>query len=124
VQAVEVDEMAVSGRSKRLGALVLVAVLGIGAVVLIKPGSSGTATGTQRPVFGITEAQAIEIATRTSIASGEVSAGASAGYNEKLGRWVWHVSWAYSAGPTSAEYCEILVDYQSGEILDRYCVVA
>jgi hypothetical protein len=102
----------------------LVAVLGVGAVVVMKPGPSGTATGTERPAGGISEQRAIEIATATSHASGPVVAGASSMYDVRFGRWVWFVSWSYSAGPTSAEYCRILVDYQTGEILDRQCVVA
>jgi len=87
-----------------------------------QPRGDGTPNTTHLPSGGITIEKAIDIATRTSAANGDVSAAASPGYDERLGRWVWRVHWAYSAGPTSGEFCDIWVDMYTGEILDRECV--
>jgi hypothetical protein len=116
------------GSRKRRAAVVVVPVLlGICALAVYaavaQPGGVGPSSAsspTPRPT--ISSQQAIDIATRTSAANGEVSAVASPGYDERLGSWVWRVRWAYSAGPTSGEFCDVWVDLYTGEILDRQCV--
>ncbi len=74
------------------------------------------------PGNGISEARAIVIAMRQSAANGDIQPSARLEFDRNQERWVWHVSWAFSAGPTSGEYCDILVDYFSGEVVGRNCM--
>jgi hypothetical protein len=89
-----------------------------------RPDPHASSCGSYGPAGPITRQQAIEIATGLSAFNGQIVPSTTAGYDERFGRWVWHVSWAYSAGPTSGESCDVVVDYNTGRILDRACAHA
>jgi hypothetical protein len=89
-----------------------------------RPDPHASSCGSYGPAGPITREQAIEIATRLSAVNGPIMPRATGGYDERFGRWVWHVSWAYSAGPTSGEFCEVVIDSNTGRILDHACVHA
>ena len=100
------------------------------ALLILVEGSVGACVGTPKGFesawswvsIGITRERAIEIATGVSAVNGSISPVAYSGFDTSRFRFVWRVSWAYSAGPTSGEYCDVMVDYFTGEILDRSCV--
>ena len=114
-----------SGR-RQVAAIAIAALLCVGGFALFRaatePSRHGTPSGPELPAGGITEAMAIEIATRTSAVNGEISPGASVRYDDRFTRWICPVSWSYSAGPTSGEFCQIVIDFVDGRILDRQCI--
>ena len=124
--------MAGSGRRKRLGvlALAVVAVMGVGAVVVMRPGPLATATrtvtGSERPAGGITRERAIEIASGISAGQkpADFRASAEAKFDPAYARWTWHVSWGIYASPTGSNGCDMVVDLLTGEILHRQCWIS
>jgi hypothetical protein len=117
-------------------AVALVVALGIGAVALIRSGGSppgsaapaqhGTPTGTERPTGGITQEEAIVIASGidSDQRPPDFRATAEAQYDDGYGRWTWHVSWGDYASPTGSSGCDMILDLMTGEILHRQCWVS
>jgi hypothetical protein len=116
------------GFGKRgIAAVATLTLIGICALALYMtsagPGGAGPgSTANPTPGPTISAQQAIEIVLQGSYVNGDVSARATPGFEEQLGRWAWRVTWSYSAGPTAGAWCEVWVDMYTGEILDRKCV--
>jgi hypothetical protein len=135
VGRVEWDENSPQDRSgsipgKRLAivAIALLIPLAIGGILLIRaagePARYGTPNGTDLPAGGITREMAIDIATEgTQLPDGSFVS-ASAGFDTERGLWVWVVSYGYSAGPTSGSGASVVIDFFTGEVLDRQLVVS
>ena len=126
-------------RPTRLVAVVALAaliVLGVGTVVVFRPGatapSAATASRTASqapdssaiPTGGVTRERAIEIALQGKGRGENVVSSASAAFSHLYNRWLWSVTWSYVAGPTAGEGCRVVIDFFSGEILDQQCWVS
>jgi len=125
------------GRRRAIVAIALATMLGIGGLALIgslaQTDRYGTPAGTNPPAGGITSERAIEIAsgTKSSQAPSDFRASAQAQFDwgyarwtRGFARWTWHVSWGVYAGPTGSTGCDMVLDFFTGEILDRQCWIS